>query len=1030
MIVSVSEIITRDDKLKMKAGYVNSFLRELCIQRNIGFIQHNNITCNHLNAKQQIIVADDCALLNIKKLHPTKLLIGHLNINSLRSKVLSLQEVVKDHLDILLISESKLDQSFTDASIALNGFKRPYRRDRNKNGGGLVLYVNCEIISNAIKLPSLPEDIEIVGIEVILRAQKWPVLGIYKPPNQRCDYFLENLGKVLDSFHYENCIIMGDFNSHESELSILKTHYNLSNLIDSPTCYKNPANPSCIDHIWVSDKKRFTNSCAIETGLSDWHKLTVTVIKAEMPKKKPRIIKYRSIKNFNKSEFQKDLTKSMELQEVNFANLDTAFKNVIEKHMPVKQKMVRNNHAPFITKRVRKEIMIRSRKRNVYNSNPTAENWNSFRIQRNKCAKIVRDARKIYYRKLDVSKVRDNKAFWKIVKPNFSEKAIKENITSLVEDDAVLRNKVEIANVMNDYFVNITRSLNVNNIPENNPGTADDCSRTEVDAIISSFKEHPSIKNIKSKFSKSADMDEMKFCHVSVEKLKLYIGSLKSGKACPEGDIPADLLKAHANVFVKQLSHCFNDSVDRCIFPESLKFADVSPLYKAKSRVCKENYRPVSKLPNMAKVFEKILFEQISEFMEGKMSPILSGFRKGYSSQHALLNLMCFLQRKLDSKKCVAALLMDLSKAFDCINHKLLIAKLHAYGFSSSALSFIWSYLKQRFQRVGIDGVFGCWKEIFSGIPQGSILGPLLFNIFLNDFLFQYDVNMPPCSDILVCNYADDNTFCASAETFHEVKYMLEQLFRSAALWFSDNGLQLNASKCDFIIFGKPESPQIRHLNLNGAILSASKCVELLGIKFDSQLTFADHINTLCKRASCKSNALKRISWIVDNKQKSLLYATFIASEFNYCPLVWGFNSRKSISKVDRVLKRARSQSKVESISSTKRIHMQHCRQLLKEVYKTKWKLNPSYMEGVFQFRNDTGYNLRSSSALVRPRIKSSKYGLQTFGYIASQLWNSLPDEIKSAESLVKFCRAMGEFSSFQCKCRICAEYIINLGII
>ncbi|XP_057297624.1 uncharacterized protein LOC130628658 [Hydractinia symbiolongicarpus] len=222
-------------------------------------------------------------------------------------------------------------------------------------------------------------------------------------------------------------------------------------------------------------------------------------------------------------------------------------------------------------------------------------------------------------------------------------------------------------------------------------------------------------------------MDEMKFCHVSVEKLKLYIGSLKSGKACPEGDIPADLLKAHANVFVKQFSHCFNDSLYRCIFPESLKFADVSPRYKAKSRVCKEIYRPVSKLPNMAKVFEKILFEQISEFMEGKMSSILSG----YSSQHALLNLMCFLQKKLDSKKCVAALLMDLSKAFDCINHKLLIAKLHAYGFFSSPLSFIGRYLKQRFQRVGVDGgflVFG--RKFFLVYHRGQFWGRYCLTYF------------------------------------------------------------------------------------------------------------------------------------------------------------------------------------------------------------------------------------------------------------------------------------------------------------
>ena len=210
-------------------------------------------------------------------------------------------------------------------------------------------------------------------------------------------------------------------------------------------------------------------------------------------------------------------------------------------------------------------------------------------------------------------------------------------------------------------------------------------------------------------------------------------------------------------------------------------------------------------------MFEKIIYDQIYVYMSDKLSPLLSDFRKGYISQHAILHLLETWHKWLDKKKVVGALLMDLSKVFDCVNHNLLIAKLHAYGFSDSALHLIKSYLSDRFQRVGVDGSYSSWRELLTGIPQGSILGPLLFNIYLNDLMFLFQE-----SSVEICNYADDNTLFTSGTTLSDVKVSLEGAYVKISDWFSNNGLQLSAEKCKLLILGKPNSEENASLDLKG----------------------------------------------------------------------------------------------------------------------------------------------------------------------------------------------------------------------
>ena len=200
------------------------------------------------------------------------------------------------------------------------------------------------------------------------------------------------------------------------------------------------------------------------------------------------------------------------------------------------------------------------------------------------------------------------------------------------------------------------------------------------------------------------------------------------------------------------MSSTYNTCILENFFPTELKSGDISSLYKKDDVFNKKNYRPITVLSSVSKIFERLMYEQIIPFAECFLSPLLCGFWKGYNAQHALLKFSETCKAAIDKGGFAGALLMDLSKAFDSLNHELLLAKMYAYGFSRSALTLIHSYLSNRKQRVKINGSYSTWRETNLGVPQGSVLGPLLFNIYITD-LFHL------MNGTEICNYADDTTF-------------------------------------------------------------------------------------------------------------------------------------------------------------------------------------------------------------------------------------------------------------------------------
>ena len=264
--------------------------------------------------------------------------------------------------------------------------------------------------------------------------------------------------------------------------------------------------------------------------------------------------------------------------------------------------------------------------------------------------------------------------------------------------------------------------------------------------------------------------------------------------------------------------------------------ADVNPIHKKDVRIKPENYRPVSVLTSTSKVFERVLHDQINSKMKGVLSNKLCGYRKGYGSQHGGSPWIIKGMRVVFSWTYPKHLTM---------NHELLLAKLYAYGFSKNSIKTIHNYLKNRWQRVKINHSFSQWTELLLGVPQGSVLGPLLFNIYINDLMWFIENGE-------VCNYADDTTPYSCNKDLDLLKSNLEMDSLNAIEWFKNNYMKLNTDKCKLIVVGQKD--HMVNINVGESNIEESKEVNLLGVIIDNDLSFKIHLDERIRKANENCN--------------------------------------------------------------------------------------------------------------------------------------------------------------------------------
>ena len=968
-------------------------------------------------------------LKKLKLENAHKIVIGHLNINSIRNKFDNLKYIIDNNVDILLISETKLNETFPENQFIIHGFHPPYRRDRDDKGdkgGGLLLYLRDYIPSRKINVKFDP-IIEAIVIEINLKKKKWLIISSYNPHKSMIHNHLKSISMQLDEFYkrYENIIIIGDFNSEicEDSMNEFCCLYNLKSLVNKPTCFKNPDHPSCIDLILTNKWRSFQNTSIIETGLSDFHKLTLTVMKMNYQKQVPKVIYYRNYKFFDNQSFRADLLKKVSMHgiyhDVDCKTFEDIFLDTLDMHAPLKKRYIRANNAPFMTKDLCKSIMVRSRLRNKFLKLKTIESRKAYQEQRNYCVSLFRTAKRHYYENLDVKLVTDNKKIWKHVKPFFTEKISANSNITLIETNDIISNPEDIAEIMNNFFSDAAINLGVDRELHTLVSDASD----PVTKAIEKYKYHPSIVRLNEEHFPVANFD---FYEISELNILKVIEDLDSSKSYQKGNIPPKILKDNKDICAMVLTTDISRCVKNGSFPDNLKNADITPIFKKEDRLLKANYRPVSILPTFSKIYEKIFYLQIYEYFNSIFSKYLCGFRKGHSTQHCLLFMLENLKKSLDNGFKTGILLTDLSKAFDSVSHDLLLAKLNAYGFCNKSLKLINDYLTDRKQRTKIGSSFSSWRELVYGVPQGSILGPLLFNIYINDlFLFT--------NEFKIANYADDCSPFEFSGSTDDVINKLENDSRVLIDWYESNYLKPNPNKWHLLL---SEVDKDLSIEVSSEHLTNSSCEKILGVDFDNKLNFDTHITKLCKKAGQKLHALARVSNFMSVNQKRVIMNAFIYSQFSYCPLIWMCHSRTLNTKINKLHERALRLVYNDNISSFEtlleksgsvKIHHRNLQQLAIEIYKALNDLSSSLMAELFKFRH-TCYNLRAGNKLESNNIKTVNYGTESISYLAPKIWEQVPNEIKESSSLYIFKRKIKMWIPDKCPCRICKIYVQNLG--
>ena len=406
------------------------------------------------------------------------------------------------------------------------------------------------------------------------------------------------------------------------------------------------------------------------------------------------------------------------------------------------------------------------------------------------------------------------------------------------------------------------------------------------------------------------------------------------------------------------------------------------------------------------------------------ISKYISAYRKGHSCQNVLLKLTEEWRTNLDQNNVTGALLIDLSKAFDCLPHDLLIAKLAAYGFEKHTINLLFSYLTKRKQGVKIKDNTSDFLEILSGVPQGSILGPILFNIFLNDMIYFTNSTNPN-------NYADDNTLSASESSISDLIKTLEKGGGEAIDWLTQNKMIANPDKFKAIILKKNRSDTSGiSLKIDNQEIKTSKTVELLGVELDNELSFRKHISELCKSAGAKINAIKRLGGRLDKKERKLLIDTHVISYFNYCSTVWHFCGKVEIHKMEKLHERCirfiykeydMNYFQLLKAKNLKTLFSQRINTMCCEIFKTKRNLNAGYMKDLLADRPSKYPNRREDDLYV-PKANQYTFGYNSYRVEGPKQWNKLSENTRRANTFSKFKDLIKLESVPICSCEKCKE--------
>ena len=566
-----------------------------------------------------------------------------------------------------------------------------------------------------------------------------------------------------------------------------------------------------------------------------------------------------------------------------FSSFYNKFNKLVNKHAPMKtisNRKAKQFSKPWITKGLRKSIRVKNK---LYVSGDRVK----YKMYRNKICTLTRISKQQYYTKFFNDNLTNMKKTWEGINSILARKSNNSKPICSIKDpddnNSISSNPNRIANILNKHFASVGPKL-ANKLPSVQRNYFDFLSR-----------------------SNSPDTS-FAFDLVIPSEVKLEISRIPNNKSHGLYSCPTQILKCSSNVISNTLAEIINLSISTGIYPNKLKMAKIVPIFKTDDNTDPSNYRPISLLSNFNRIFENLIFKRMESFIaqHNMLSPSQYGFRKTFSTQHAILDIVSTIQTNMDQRLFSCGVFIDLKKAFDTVDHKILLHKLDHYGFRGVINKWFSSYLQGRTQTTQIASYISARNDITCGVPQGSVLGPLLFLIYIND--------IQECSEKLkFFLFADDTSILYADKNLRSLELIVNQELCKLYDWLTANKLTLNIKKSNFVIFSPVQrkstyQPKImifdNEQNKNVA-LECKEFIKYLGILIDSHLTWKHHIDHIAIKISRTIGLISKIRHFVPKHTLINIYRSLVASYLSYGLIVWGQACKSYLDKLFKLQKGA-----------------------------------------------------------------------------------------------------------------------------
>jgi len=972
----------------------------------LGKANHKNATRGNIETKQKSHVKSFKIVNTLKCIYT--------NADQLRNKMSEFQIRIRDQKPMIIgVTEVKAKNSKTKPLPTeykmewSNEYNMFHINLENDEGRGLILYVHNSLQASEVKTESNFQENLFVKLEI--NKHENAIVGlVYRSPSINTPEQHEKLRSLITeitNLKSTHQLIMGDFNyplinwetmmadSDKSEeqkfVDCIEENF-LFQAVNKPTRWRGTDNPTVLDLIITGNDKNIEDiEYQSPLGKSDhcvmvFNLVCCTELKENMtPRRRYNKGDYEGIRNelnnFNWDLYMNDAQNNID---ESWNKFQTKIKQMEDKYIPLSKPRKKTNEIP-LEKEVVETIKEKNRLNKKFIETKDERIRQKYNKVRNKAGKMVRRARKNYEKNLAKEAKTNPKKVWKYI--NLKSK-VKEGIGDLRKDtnnpkSEKTKDDHEKANILADFFSSVFTEEPEEEIPE------------------------LSARPI------THEWDELKIKESTVVNL---LKGLNQNKSPGIDNIHPTFLKELHMELEKPLTIIFNRSLKTKKVPCEWKKARISAIYKKGSKAQASNYRPVSLTSIACKIMEKVIRKHITEHLDRNnlFTEKQFGFMAGRSTSLQLINVLEEWTEAIDSGKTIDCLYMDYKKAFDTVPHKRLLKKLEAYGLGKNIIEWLQDYLSERRQQVSVNGQNSEWHNVTSGVPQGSVIGPLMFVLYIND--------LPEEVESSIYLFADDTKIFKIINTEEDQTYLqrdLNKLNKWTETWL----LQLHPEKCKYLHIGKNLHWQDRKYDLGGKTIERSVEEKDIGVIIDQNLTFSKHISENVKKAHSMTAMIRRIFQFLDAKTFIPLYKTMVRTHLEYAHSVWAPFRAKDIDMIEGVQRRA---TKIipgfaeltyeERLKRLKLPTLSYRRQRgdMIEVYKIIHGIYDSRVNKVLKLNNEVvdRTSTRGNPFKLytqRPRLEMRKY---SFSVRVAKVWNSLPEKVVTAKTVDSFKNRLDNF--------------------